>query len=533
MTIEATDDGLHERVGREFDSELELLRDFFENASVGLHSLSADGTILRVNRAELDLLGYSEDEYVGHNIAEFHADRDVIEDMLERLSAGHLVRDYRARMVAKDGSVKHVAIDSSVLRDARGRVIHTRCITRDDGQRVAAEAVLRDTESRVRAAEQALLASADRLRRAQQAARLGTWEWDAATDEVAWDGVEQVHGVETGSLAGTFTAYIEDVHPEDQPRVVEAVKATAETGVELNVEYRIVWPDGTTHWLEARGLPIPDADGATPRLAGTCQDITERRLAQDERERLLDDLTRANEVKDEFVGLVSHELRSPLTTIYGNVRLVNHAGDRMDDSDRAVALEDIERETERLQRIIENLLLLARAESGLTVDAEPLVVTQVVHEVVERHLQRHQARRFKIAEHGDPRPVVFPKASLEQVIENLVTNAEKYSPASEPIVIEFERDDREVRVRVLDRGVGIGDEKIARLFDAFYRAPDATGYAPGLGIGLTVCKRLVDAQGGRMWARRRDGGGSEFGFALPVSSANESAPKHSDSPSFE
>ena len=89
------------------------LTDFFENASVGLHWVSADGTILRANQAELDLLGYSREEYIGHNIVDFHYDREVIEDILERLSAGEVVRDYEARLRCKDGSVKTVRIDSS------------------------------------------------------------------------------------------------------------------------------------------------------------------------------------------------------------------------------------------------------------------------------------------------------------------------------------------------------------------------------------------------------------------------------------
>ena len=120
-------------------SERELA-DFFENASVGLHWVGADGTVLRVNRAELDLLGYSRQEYVGHHIADFHADQPVITDILRRLSDRETLRDYEARMLCKDGSIRHVLIDSSSLWED-GRFIHSRCFTRDITDRKRVEEV--------------------------------------------------------------------------------------------------------------------------------------------------------------------------------------------------------------------------------------------------------------------------------------------------------------------------------------------------------------------------------------------------------
>jgi PAS domain S-box-containing protein len=126
-------------------SERELA-DFFDNAAVGLHWVGPDGTILRANRAELDLLGYAPEEYIGHHIAEFHADREVIEDILRRLRAGAELRDYEARMRCKDGTIKHVAISSNVLWED-GRFIHTRCFTRDVTDRKRTEETLRERET--------------------------------------------------------------------------------------------------------------------------------------------------------------------------------------------------------------------------------------------------------------------------------------------------------------------------------------------------------------------------------------------------
>jgi PAS domain S-box-containing protein len=233
-----------------------------------------------------------------------------------------------------------------------------------------------------------------------------------------------------------------------------------------------------------------------------------------------DELRTANAAKDEFLSLVSHELKTPLTTIRGNAEVLSRGGERLDDETRSGALADILAESERLHRIIENLLLLARAERGQDLQSEPLLVIRVVNRVLARHRKRYPGRVFEVLEHGDPRPVVFSEDFLEQVFENLVSNAEKYSPSDQPILVEFRREPHEVQLRVLDRGIGIDEAEQPRLFTPFYRSLSSSHRAEGLGIGLAVCKRLVEAQGGRMWAANRAGGGSEFGFALPITDAD-------------
>jgi PAS domain S-box-containing protein len=239
------------------------------------------------------------------------------------------------------------------------------------------------------------------------------------------------------------------------------------------------------------------------------------RLYEDLRENA-EELRRANSAKDEFLGLVSHELRTPLTSVRGNAEILVRSYGLIDDESRRRALQDIVAEGERLQRIIDNLLLLARMEQGYQLPDEPLLVIRVVEEVIARHRQLNPIRHFELKASNRARPVSFPIGYLDQVIENLVSNAEKYSPSDEPITIEVERDDKQVSVRVLDRGSGISAGDAAQLFEPFFRSTATQAKASGLGIGLAVCKRLIDAQGGSIWARPRSGGGTEFGFSLPV-----------------
>ncbi len=246
------------------------------------------------------------------------------------------------------------------------------------------------------------------------------------------------------------------------------------------------------------------------------EEIASRAAFAIDNARLYRKLEEANAAKDEFLSLVSHELRSPLTTILGNALTLQGHSSKLDEQTKHDALGDIVSESLRLQNIIDNLLFLARAEQGQLLERETQFVIHAIEKVVARHQRANPGRRIEITQTSGMRPVTFPAGYLDQVIENLLSNAEKYTPIESPISVEVRRDEHEVTVTVADRGPGIPADQIEHLFEPFYRAPGARRRAAGLGIGLAVCKRLVEAQGGQIWARNRPDGGAEFGFSLPV-----------------
>jgi signal transduction histidine kinase len=229
--------------------------------------------------------------------------------------------------------------------------------------------------------------------------------------------------------------------------------------------------------------------------------------------RLARERRQALELRDAFVGLVSHELRTPITTIYGAARILERSD--VADEVRASLMADISAESETLRMLVEDLLALARADQGeVSVADEPVLVARVVERARAAEARRWPGHEIRIAlapnvpaAHGD---AVY----LEQVVRNLVSNAAKYSQPGTAIEIVVERSGDEVEVRVLDEGVGIQPGDRDKLFQMFYRSPATAQQVTGAGIGLYVCRKIVEAMGGRVWARPRDGGGSEFGFAL-------------------
>jgi K+-sensing histidine kinase KdpD len=239
-----------------------------------------------------------------------------------------------------------------------------------------------------------------------------------------------------------------------------------------------------------------------------------------ESRRTQEQLRNANETKDEFLGLVSHELRTPITTIYGGARLLRLRGKSLDETSRAEVLRDIGDETDRLHRIVENLLVLARAEVGPDTVWEPMLLQRVIEGVARSFQDRFPLRTVKLTSAPALPAVAAEVTYLEQVMRNLLSNAEKYSPPGTDISITIEAGDGEAIVRVLDRGPGIAEDESEAIFDRFYRSA-GTQRKTGIGLGLTVCKRLVEAQSGRIWACPRDGGGLEVAFSVPYAEEGE------------
>jgi two-component system sensor histidine kinase KdpD len=215
--------------------------------------------------------------------------------------------------------------------------------------------------------------------------------------------------------------------------------------------------------------------------------------------------------------MVSHELRTPIATVLGNGQLLLRRGDVLQESDKKQALVDIVSETERLQRIIENLLVLSRMDAGRELHPEPLHMPRVVADAIES-FQRHSfGRDVRVAVEGEVPIANAEPLLVGHVLENLLSNATKYSPAGTPIdVVVTSNELSEPLVRVLDQGIGFSAEDQAQLFTPFYRSKAAAAKAGGMGLGLAVCRRILEAQGGTIDACARPEGGAEFSFTLPA-----------------
>jgi two-component system, OmpR family, sensor histidine kinase KdpD len=228
-------------------------------------------------------------------------------------------------------------------------------------------------------------------------------------------------------------------------------------------------------------------------------------------------LRRTSELKSALLDAVSHDLRTPLSSIIGAAGSMLQADVDWGPDERHEFLQTIEQEAERLNRIVGNLLDLSRIQGGTLVPAldwhdSALVLREALH----RLTPITRGHRLLVSVPEDLPPVYIDPVEIDQVVANLVENAVKYTPSGGEISVSAAVDDGELRVSVADQGPGIANEALPRLFEPFYRAPAAQAVrGSGLGLGLAVARGLVTAHGGRTWAENEDGRGARFTFAIP------------------
>ncbi|HET7704415.1 MAG TPA: PAS domain-containing protein [Candidatus Limnocylindrales bacterium] len=364
----------------------------------------------------------------------------------------------------------------------------------------------KETEATIRASE-------ERVRLAAEVGGFGLYDYDLEHGGMYWSPELHVILGTDGEAAAPEKAAI---HPDDRDGTLErfAAAQAPESDGTFDHEYRMVRPDGTVRWVSTHGQtyfshPRPDPRRRALRSIGVVVDITERKQADD--------------LRDVFVGMLSHELRTPVTSIYGGSQVLRRG--HVDEATRSEIIDDIITESERLERLVENLLVLARAERHASLGGrDPVLLRPLLTRVIEEKRRRFPTAVIEVdIEPGLP-PVTSDDASVELVLRNLVSNAIKYGPVGGTVTVTCRRDGDLVALSVADEGPGIPVEDPARIFELFYRTDEARLRAQGAGIGLFVVRVLVEGSGGRVSAVNRPGGGSEFSFSLPVFVESDDGP---------
>lgn len=413
------------------------------------------------------------------------------------------IPEHEYRIVQPDGTVNWVLSRGVVLRRPNGAAYRATGTLMDITHRKLAERALREND--------------ERMALAAAAANVGFWDYDVGTRRL-WvtDQYRLIFGVTSDALL-TGSRCVSMIHADDRKVAMRAFVDATQTGAPLEIEFRVVSPDGMTRDLSVRGRAERDLDGVVVRLIGLAIDVTERRRAEreaTERRRELAHLARVATVNG-LSGALAHELAQPLAAIMSNAQV---AGRLLQKEPLDVPLlreivQDIVSDDRRGAKVIRHLRsLLVNGEAP----RETLDMRDVVLDVVS--LQRSDLLEHEITLAielpEEPAPIVGDHVQLEQVLLNLIVNARDAMtdmPANRrQLRIEVRQIDRFVRVRVTDSGVGIPRERLTRVFDSFY-----TTKAHGLGLGLAICQTIIEDHGGKLWAAAEDGGAT-LTFTLPT-----------------
>jgi PAS domain S-box-containing protein len=370
-----------------------------------------------------------------------------------------------------------------------------------------------DITDRLRA-ERVLAESEERFRQLAENVNEVFWMTDPQTTQLLYisPAYERVWGRSCQSLYENPRSFMDAVHPEDQERVRTAVLENQSRGEQTDKEYRVVRPDGSVRWVRDRAFPVRNAAGQFYRLVGIIDDFTERKHAEEA-------LQEADRRKDEFLAILAHELRNPLAPLLHGLQIM-----RLEANDRAAveqARAMMERQLQHFIRLVDDLLDLSRISRGkIELHEERVELATVVNSALETcdPLVRQSGHELTVTLPDEPVYVDADKTRLAQALCNLLTNAAKYSERGGRIRLTAWRQDGEAVLSVKDTGVGIPPDMLPRVFEMFTQVDRSLEKSQGgLGIGLSLVKRLVELHGGSVEARSEGQGlGSEFLIRLPV-----------------
>ncbi|HET7341251.1 MAG TPA: PAS domain-containing sensor histidine kinase [Methylomirabilota bacterium] len=469
-----------------------------------------DGRIRDVNEAFLKTTGYTREEILGRTVVELGLWMNPDERLagLAALRAGRGVRDQEARFRTKSGEERVTVLNADVVV-LEGRPCIVSALT-DITDRVRAEAALRESERRFMLAFHA-----------NPLPMTITDLHDGRHLEVNEAAVRHSGYAREEMLGRTKPELGFWVRAEERDRMVRLLQRE---GRVRDFEVTFQAKNGERRRLLVNSEVMTYA--GAPAVLSVSLDITERtqlerdnRSRREEAEALAESLRAANRAKDEFLAMLSHELRNPLGTITNAVAVLERV---TGDAQTRQLTEIIARQAGLLTRLVDDLLDVARVTSGkIAMRSQRVDLREVAGRCLDALSQSGRARQHEVSLTGDAVPVWGDAARLEQVVGNLVDNAVKYTPPGGRVDVSVAREGRDAVLRVRDSGKGIPPELLARVFDVFAQEPQALDRSRGgLGLGLALVKRLVELHGGSVAAwSAGPGAGSEFTVRLPVAEA--------------
>jgi PAS domain S-box-containing protein len=513
------------------------LKDYFENATICLHWVNGDGIIVWANQAELRLLGYTEEEYIGRHISEFHANKSAIEDIMTRLTNKQRIENYDADLVCKDGSIKHVTINSSALWEG-DKFVHTRCFTIDvTGQKLAAKV---------------LMESEERFRQMANLVPLVIWTTDEKGNcnflSSKW---QQLTGKPVQE--GLNRLWFNFIHPDDRDKVIASWTSCFHEGKLFEGKFRFLSASGKYIVVYANSIPIYDTGKKVTGYLGILQDISaeeeikyslekivldrtevlskrnaELRQAEAVLKQKNEELEKINNQLSSFAHIASHDLQEPLRKIQMNFDvLFDLDGDNFSQKGREI-YHRIVYSTNQMKNLIQDLLTYARSKD-YEGEQEEVDLNLILKDAINALEAKITEKNATIGIEQLPTLKVV-RSQFYQLFLNLLSNALKFSRPDLPpyIVVRNELVEGNdllnvpgevgkvyYHLSVSDNGIGFAPEQAEKIFEMFYRLHGRKQYE-GTGLGLAICKKIVENHKGAMVAESKQNEGSVFHIYLPV-----------------
>lgn len=474
-----------------------MFKELFNQAPLGLALLRGEDMVIeQVNDVMLRIWDRTAAEVMDkpHTEARPEIADQIVPTLLQEVyRSGKIKVNTELRVNLKDGDGLREAFVNSIyspITDKAG-VVTGVLIMLDEVTEIIAE---RKQRERVEELFRMTIESAD----------MGTWYMDGSSRKlVSGTGVKKLFGFGSDEEM-TFEQAVSQVHEDHRENVINAVNASIETGETYDIEYPVIGRnDGQLRYIKAFGRYFPASEKGGHHLSGVVLDITERK--QDEQR------------KDDFIGIVSHELRSPLTSMNGYVQMLKLRGQKSEDAMITDIATKAKRQVDRMSALITGFLDVARISEGkIHLNKQPFDMAKLV-KLVEDEVMATVTSHNVVFHPVEYTPVYADHNKIEQVVVNFINNAVKYSPENNTINIACVTLDGKAFISVSDEGMGIPEKDLPHIFDRFYRVDsNATKTINGFGIGLYICKEIIQRHDGKIGVNSVAGKGSMFWFDLPV-----------------
>jgi len=487
----------------ELDQERYLLNTLMDKVPDRIYFKDLESRFIRNNRAHLQRFGLNHPaQLLGKSDFDFfpraHAERTRA-DEIQIIQSGEPI-EKEEKITWPDGREDWAQITKIPLRDRDGKIIGTFGISRDVTQR--------------KRVEEELKLMSNRLQLASQATKIGIWDYNPITDRLIWDEkMFQIYQVDPRNFSGTYGAWKATLHPDDVDRENQKIQELLRHPGEFDSEFRILWPDKSIHYLKANALVAQDSVGRVVRMIGTNRDITAQKHAEEELKHAIEELGRSNAALEQFAYVASHDLQEPLRAITGCIQILQKSYGGKLDKDADELIRHAVEGAARMRNLIGDLLAFSRVGTG----GKPfeLMECEVALDLALANLSASIEESHAIVTR-DPLPVLHADSTqIPQLFQNLISNALKFHGNEAPrIHIGAVRENGDWRFSVGDQGIGIDPQYKDRIFVIFQRLHTRSEY-PGTGIGLALCKRIVERHNGKIWFDSELGKGCVFYFTIP------------------
>ena len=482
----------------------EQFRRVFDEAPIGMSIAGLDNRYIRVNQAFHEMLGYTQSELMALSFLDITHPEDLELEIpcMEQLVRGETNRfNLEKRYRTKNQATIWVNLTLIALRDRAGDILYTLAMIEDITERKQAEAALRQSEARYRAIVE------------DQTELICRYRPDGTLTFVNNAYCRYFNKQPADLIGNPFLPVVPD---EDQEIITQIFSTLSLQQPIITYEHRVVLPSGETCWQQWTDRALFDDLGYLIECQAVGRDITKLKQAEAEIINALAKERELSELRSSFVSLVSHEFRTPLTTIQSSAELLERYTHQLSDEKKQNHHRRIQNAVQRMTQLLEDILTIGKAEAGkLNFEPSPIDVVAFCRDLVESmQMSLQQRHHLNFVAIGDCANALLDEKLLSHILTNLISNAIKYSPDGGTVQFDLVCNPNSVVFRIKDGGIGIPSHDIKRLFESFGRASNV-GTIPGTGLGLAIVKRCVDLHRGTIVVDSEVGVGTTVTVTLP------------------